>query len=356
MLIFSALAPQARAADLSTAEIQTLADYYKKYVHVVTKPFYIYSWSPTASQYSTVTTASSPDAVKNAQAGIPAFWNNLNKKDKENVLGPGLYAASDPTYTRGFGKTDPALLQIRVDRGFRMLDFQSDDEAALEDAAANPTVWALLRKAHCRDLGAISSLFTNTCPVGTDMTCPKTAVPDSCVRVLKAVFNDNLEISGLAYSYGASTTNECGELSNTNKHDSSFVITKPEALTTENTKIFTRFTQDALNDRLRIQSQMHELDPPNGSPTVSKLPNAEPPNFFQSDLTGKPYDLNVSKWNKENLYACSTPPQYVSLKEYEASQAAVQDACKAPPTDNTQVNIQDLGKVVKKACDQTSNE
>jgi hypothetical protein len=410
VLIFFALASQARAGDLSPAEIRTLTDYYAQYVHVVTKPFYVFHWQADASQHANELHGTAPTTVQAAQRLSDIYWKTIKSPGNGNTYGDGFYTSAGPTATADYGGTDPTLLQIQIDRGFKMLDLGGDDDAAQKSMTSNPTVQALLKKAGCNSSGLISALFNNCAP--NSPTCAKESVPRSCAKVLEQVFKNKLNIDGLAYPYLGHPLPGC-ESSDVKRFRSAFVITNSARLSQSRVKAFTRFTQDALEDRIRIQSEFYgstlsDLDilkyriqndnrtmiiqstdtkcddvkcaltfhlmSINDSSSISttsttlprsaiypvisgsKIPSEEPKDFFSKDLEGKPLTADLAKWNQENLYGCSGQAQTVGLKEYEASRSVVQGSCKAPATDNTQVNIQDLGKVVKKACDQTTNE
>jgi len=357
--LFSLAGPLAgvvQAQDLSPAQEQAFTDYFSQYVHVVTKPFYIYSWQSQASQYSSVTQVSDPAGLRYVQDATSLFWQNFGKHDPNgNAYGPGFYAAADLLQTaRSFGKSDPTLFQVQMSVGLRLLDFNNDKKAFLADPKT-PEIQAMLKKLRCLDYGGdITRLLFSG---GVTMK-------NSCRTLLTSVVRDKLKIDAFAYFYPEAdeTVNHCSE-----SHNVAFILTNESAVQPAHVKMFTRFTQDAQEDRIRIQSEFNVLQPETKadvleSGVISKQfsmsteqemikPSAtmkqtkyEPSNLFWDELNGKPVEANIDQWNRENLYGCGDQLPTVSLKEYEATQAAASGTSRKP------AKVEEI----KKAHDQTS--
>lgn len=335
---------------LDGVDISAAVEMYQKQIHTVTKPFYVYNWSPNAHQ------GDSDKLVAFAQNAAEAYWYSLGDqgKAKDNMFGAGLYAAVDPvvSYSYGQGGTGWRVIEFQMPVGLRLLDM---NDAVLAEGDQREAGLKVVQQFDCPADGT----------VGVMLAQGAVGVSEKCRRLIREIFGQILNIDAIAYGYADTRFSFCTD--NQFLSAKAFVMTNGEWMTPGNTKFFTAQSTKDEEARIRLQTtfleakfqridvskdmvvllknyvKAHPSDEYGGSKTICignlctlhaifcasvystcntvpimvvprvggpTLTNAESMatlymSLLWPDLEGKPKMNTVRKWIKENKFGCA---------------------------------------------------
>lgn len=349
---------QAVDVSISSDDRKALIDYFKQFVYATKQPFYVYNWfdsSKMSDAWKDKRSASDARGYDYVAKKSKVHWDNQDlpgAHPRENQWGAGLYVATDPVASAGFGQESWELVQMRLPAGFRILDSDKDAYHYYP-----PQIFAIFQKYGCESHAIVDLLKTE------DTSPP-------CLSIIKKIFGEDLQVQAFNYGFPASKFNDCAP---TATHQTAFVITNSKQLKPDDIKIFNSATSDDREDRIRIQSLFYKVaydDNQPGTPVPSypgylyfrssiacdnstcqkimticargnysdcktipystlSVPmkmsmETAPPRaghkegLLWSDLNGKAIPSDMDSWTQKNLYGCGASAPYGPAPDLQA--------------------------------------
>lgn len=344
----------------SVEAVCLIKQYLQPLVKELTKPVYVSHWFKLGD-------GAVPDAAEYAHLASQRYWQRRREKPKEySAHGHALYAAVDSVVSREHGGERWAMLELRLPRGFRMLDITRYKwEKMPKMPKMPPPLIASLQAIGCDKTNYEAFLFME-----------KSTSSLECVQALRSAFEDELKLDGFAYTYSSTTFAECKPSQGPAKNRSAaFVIMSDRWMTPGSARIFSENNLEDVAGRIRIQSQFmkekqefpikaevmklsgvaapedHTLSGTSvhcdggmctgelvftkqekwGSDTRRRIPTqyqfdmpwpvpisgergvrkeSSIPELLWKDLDGQKTDADLGQWMRENLYACGDSDDY----------------------------------------------
>jgi hypothetical protein len=228
-------------------DIAPAVEYYKTRVKIVERDFSVFHWAPDAqsSFWDHERPDDDPALLKVAQRWASSFWIDYGHRNQAGaVYGTGLYVAVDPVATDSYGSgvSTAVLLQLKMPKGLRLLDFLIS-----EDMRPGQAPLSIAAQFQC-PMSYTSNYFRDG----------GSYLPASCQRFIRKIFNDLVPIDGFAYSYSATNfPAACGNGQNANGNwysQRAFVITNPAWIKQEHIRFFTAKSRLHEDERRLIQT------------------------------------------------------------------------------------------------------
>lgn len=250
------------------ADITAFVNLFGAQMRFVEKPFYLYHWGRdrTLLRSNKAQNDSNAAGLNFLNSASQGYLEGLTQKNRgaNNMMGPGLYLAIDPIVSESFGGGPRApwkLLELRVPKGFRILDVSFYELQQMSDRLKSTTLQQVFEKFEC-DVASLRDYINSASNYSSDTGFMNKFLGNdfnpTCAELIKHVFSEVLKIDGLLYGYFATTFPYCGDTIDREKTSrrKALVLMSDDwmKLAGAEARLLSRRTKDNVESRKRIES------------------------------------------------------------------------------------------------------
>lgn len=209
-----------------------------QYVKILKKDYTVFHWDMSGQE------GQNEQMVLAAKKMANVFWTWYGRPEtaQGGFYGNGLYLATDPISTEGFGGGNNwSLLQLILPKGMRIIDLGDNGIVLQKDEDAFNELKIIFAQLEC-SFADMNSFFNQG---GAGLT-------SQCQGLVKKIFQETLKIDAFAYSYNQQKFKSCDSSSAFDQR--AFVITNPQWINLNNVSFFSAKSRHAQLDRVRIQT------------------------------------------------------------------------------------------------------
>lgn len=231
------------ASPSEKTDLKPLVEFLSQSVRTISKPVHLYHWqnqgrAKNLRHETSAVNAAGWRLVVNASR---IFFNDLTVESGSS-FGNGLYFASDPVVSEGYGSGPGwALMEIVAPSGFRYLQINDPDDHFKRVKVPQIVEDVLAR----HDCGFNKTYFFE------GLFSPAVTRSQKCADALKSVLLA-LDIDAIAYDYQSQYFSGCSSKSKI--RNLAFILIRPDKLNPSTTHVYTAGTADFTEDRKRIES------------------------------------------------------------------------------------------------------
>ena len=246
-------------------DLALVRDFFRPAIRHLDHEVYVYNWrtAPVASNGpNQLRDARDSRGLDFARAGARAFWKGWGFSSSRvgGVLGIGLYAATDPVATRGYGGTKAGswiLSEFRLPEDLTVLD--------LKDTGKESSMSVATREAMSR-LGCPADASENLYGA---LIATSTTYSAACRANLRRIIDGDLRVDAIEYSYHATNFIDCPALTADRlPMSAAFVLVNDRWMSADRVRTYNSTTVSAEVDRMRIQSLFLRHASELGTPSV----------------------------------------------------------------------------------------